>query len=65
MYNKLIEAKKKLGIKYTEVYPILGMTKQNFYYHLQNLKGNKVTFSIEQLKIICEKFELDPIIFFG
>ena len=64
MYKKLIDSKKKLGIKYTEVYPLLGITKQNFFYHLQNLKEGKVTFSVKQLKIICEKFELDPVIFF-
>ncbi len=65
MYHDLIKAKKELGIKYTEVYPLLGITKQNFFYHLNNLKDGKVTFSVEQLKIICEKFELDPIIFFN
>jgi len=53
-YYKLEKIKNDKKIKYTKIYNSLGITKQNFYHHLKNLKKGNITFNGNQIKIISE-----------
>lgn len=63
---KIIEnKKKKKQIKYSQLAKELNISRQDLYYHLKNLKNHKITFSIEQIKVICEFLKIDISIFFA
>ena len=63
---KILENKKnKNQIKYSNIAKELNISRQDFYYHLKNLKNNKITFNIEQIKIICRLLDIDISIFFA
>lgn len=63
---KIIEDKKnKKQIKYSQLAKELGISRQNLYYHLKNLKNHKISFSIEQIKTICDFLKIDISIFFA
>lgn len=54
---KILEKEKKnKKIKYSEIAKILGISRQDFNYHRNNLKKNKITFNIEQIKLIYKFF---------
>lgn len=62
---KIIEQKKiNKEIKFTNIAKHLGITKQCFYQHLTNLRKGKITFSVEQIKLICDFLHEDTSIFF-
>lgn len=61
----LDEKKKNRQIKYSIIAKELNISKQDFYYHLKNLKNNKITFNIEQIKKICKLLDIDISIFFA
>lgn len=54
--------KKKLS--YSELAKMLGISRQNLNYHLKNLKNNKISFSVDQVKKICKILKIDVSIFF-
>ena len=58
---KILENKNQ--IKYSNIAKELNISRQDFYYHLKNLKNNKITFNIEQIKIICRLLDIDISIF--
>ncbi len=62
---KILEKKKqKKEIKYIEIAKHLGVSKQDFNYHLKNLRKNKNTFSADQIKEISKYLGEDISIFF-
>ena len=61
----LDEKKKNRQIKYSIIAKELNISKQDFYYHFKNLKNNKITFNIEQIKKICKLLDVDISIFFA
>ncbi|MEE0138992.1 XRE family transcriptional regulator [Fusobacterium ulcerans] len=58
------EARKNKGIKWLQIYKKLDITKQGFQYHKNNLKKNKITFSVEQINELSEFLGVDKSIFF-
>lgn len=63
---KIIEERKRnKQIKYSQIAKELNISRQDLNYHLRNLKKHKITFSIEQIKIICKFLKIDIAIFFA
>ncbi|MBR8701675.1 hypothetical protein IX317_001654 [Fusobacterium sp. DD29] len=60
----LEEKKKKKEIKYIDIAVALNITKQCFYWHLKNLKKGRISFSVEQIKKICQFLNEDISNFF-
>lgn len=61
----LEEQKKDKKLSYSKIARKLGISRQNLNYHLKNLKNERITFSIEQIKKICEILEIDVSNFFN
>lgn len=62
---KILEKEKRnKKIKYSEIAKILGISRQDFNYHRNNLKKNKITFNTKQIKLICQILNVDISIFF-
>ncbi len=64
IYERLEKMKNENKIKYRDIYSELDVTKQNFYYHMKNLKNGKCSFSTKQLKIISEITKIELKYFF-
>ena len=63
--DKILNLKiKENGYKINEFIKELGFTKQNYYYHINNLKKDKVTFTSETLIKIKKLLGIDLLNFF-
>jgi hypothetical protein len=63
-FELIDKVRKEKKIKWVTIYEVLGMSKQGFSYHKKNLKENKISFSIEQIKIISDFLKIDKSVFF-
>ena len=64
--EKILNSKiKENGYKINEFIKELGFTKQNYYYHIRNLKNNKITFTSETLIKIKKILGIDLLNFFN
>ena len=57
--------KKEKNLSYSKIAKRLGISRQSLNYHLKNLKNERITFSIEQIKKLCRILEIDVSNFFN
>lgn len=64
LFKKIENLKKKQKIKNSELAKNMGMSRQCFHYHYQNLKKGDLTFPIKKIVALAKILNTDIKIFF-
>lgn len=64
LFEKIENLKKEQKIKNSEIAKHMGVSRQCFHYHYNNLRNGSLTFSLRKLKILAKVLKTDINIFF-